>query len=154
MKNIVSLFFILFTTHLAATDYALLNQPTAEGYGKFIVTNSNGPICGATIQVCNIHSALKSFVTKSTILGQQISVIAWDCKGRVYEQSTPCFDLTTFYYQQVRGNVLANTERYRCKQFQFVTKDRDVIGRGIFIGPCPAGVIDPTTQLSTMAGAN
>lgn len=155
MKKYFSLLFIAINLHIFSYEYTLLPEKTADGCGKFKLYNYYiGKSCVVSLRTPTIQFAMRSIARKATFLGMKLSIIAWDLKGKIYEETTQCFDSSDLWFRSIRGNLLANYSQYRSKQFTFLSPCGEIIGCGFFIGPSNIGITDASVILQTMAGSD
>jgi hypothetical protein len=155
MKKILFTLCLALATPLFSYEFRLTPEKTADGCGKFEIFNYyNGKSCVASLRTPSIQFAMRSMVRKATFLGMKLCIIGWDLKGKIYEEVTPCFDTSDFWFRTIRSNLLGNYSQHRTKQFTFLSPTGQIIGCGFFLGPGNIGITDASTILQTMAGSD
>lgn len=154
MKKFLLITFFFTTTSLFAFDYVLEKKRTAEGIGKFTLFDFSGRPGIVTLRSPSISYAIKMICNKSLILGQNISIVAFDLNGNIFEESTSSFDSSDLQFQLVRKELLSHYPKYRSKQCTLLDPSGKILGCAFFIGPLNIGIIDPSHELQTMVGAD
>lgn len=154
MKKI--LLTLLSATSLMAADFTLKPQCTANGCGKIYFDCCNSCVLDKTnLMICgyNIPSAMEIMMRKSKILGQKIYLLVYTSQGEIIQTASPCFyEDKCFEYN--RSLIMQNPKKYGCMFFNFLDRDKNCLGRGIFIAPNQNGACDPNNQLRTYAATD